>query len=70
MTTVFRIKRKIYKKPYQKALYLPIINVNSALFGTLERLDHSFKLKIVLNTTAAWFMTVTVRVVKTMLVNP
>ena len=70
MTTVFRIKRKIYKKPYQKALYLQIINVNSALFGTLERLDHSFKLKIVLNTTAAWFMMVTVRVVKTMLVNP
>ena len=43
-----------------------MINVNSALLGTLETLDHSFALKVKLNTTAAWFMKVIVRVVKTM----
>ena len=68
MTIVFRIKQKIYKKPYQKACYIYIVNVNSTLFGSLEILNHSFKLKI--NTTAALFMKVIVRVVKTMSVNP
>ena len=34
-------------------LYLQVINVNSVLFGSLETLDPSFKLKIKLNTTAA-----------------
>ena len=69
-TIVFRIKQKIYKKPYQKACYIYIVNVNSTLFGSLETLDHSFKLKIMLNTTAALFMKVIVLVVKTMSVNP
>ena len=46
-------------------LYLQILNVKSALFGILETIDHSFKLKIMLNTTAVWFMKVIVRVVKT-----
>ena len=45
-------------------------SVNSTLSGTPETLDHSFKLKIMLNTTAAWFMKLIVRVVKTKSVNP
>ena len=47
-----------------------MINVNSTLFGTIETLDRSFKLNIILNITAALFTTVIVRVVKTMSVNP
>ena len=47
-----------------------MIKVNSKFFGTLEALDHSFKLKIMLNTTAALFTNVLVRVVETMTVNP
>ena len=43
---------------------------DSTLFGTPETLDHSFKLKIKLNTTAALFTKVIVRVVKNMSVNP
>ena len=46
------------------------MNVNSTLFRTLEILDHSFKLKIMLNTTASLFTKVFVCVVKTTLVNP
>ena len=46
-------------------LYLQILNVKSALFGIPETIDHSFKLKIMLNTTAVRFMKVIVRVVKT-----
>ena len=38
--------------------------------GTLETSDHSFKLKIMLNTTVVWFVNVIVRVLKTMWVNP
>ena len=47
-----------------------MINVHSTLFGTLETLDHSFNLKVMLNTIAAWLMKVIVRVVKTMWMNP
>ena len=47
-----------------------IINVNSALSGTLEILDHSFKLKIMLNNTTALFTKVIVCVVKTMSLSP
>ena len=51
-------------------LFLQILNVNSTMFGTLEVLDHPFKLKIMLNTTAALFTKIIGRVVKPMLVNP
>ena len=54
----------------QGSLYLQIINVNSTLFGKLEILDHTFKLKIMLNITAALLTKVIVRMVKIMLVNP
>ena len=47
-----------------------MINVNSTLFGALEKVDHSFKLKIMRNTTAALFTKVIVHVVKAMSVNP
>ena len=44
-------------KNLQKTLlYSQITNVNSTLFGTLEMLDRSFKLKIMLNNTAALFL--------------
>ena len=66
----FQSQTKSLQKALSKSsLYLLIINVNSALFGTPETLDHSFKLKIKLNTTAALFTKVIVRVVKTMSVN-
>ena len=54
----------------KRSLYFQIINVDSTLFGTLEALDHSFKLTIMLNTTAVLLMKVNICVVKTMLVNP
>ena len=54
----------------KSSLHLQIRNVNSTLFGTLEKVDHSFKLRIMRNTTAALFMRVIVHVVKTMSVNP
>ena len=54
----------------QGSLYLQIINVNSTLFGKLEILDHTFKLKIMLNITAALLTKVIVRMVKIMSVNP
>ena len=59
-------------KPLSKtksSLYLQILNINSTLFGTLETVDHSFKLKIMWNTTAVLFTKVIVRVVETMSVN-
>ena len=59
-----------FTKNLIKKLVILTNNVNSALFETLETLDHSFKLKIMLNTTAAWFMKVIVCVVITMSVNP
>ena len=61
---------KFAKSVTKSVLYLQIINVNSTLFGTPETLHQSLKLKIMLNTTAALFMKVTVLMVKTMLVNP
>ena len=51
-------------------LYLPIINVNSKVFRTLEILDHPFELKIMLNTTDVLFTKVIVCVMKTMLLSP
>ena len=54
----------------QGSLYLQITNVNSTLFGKLEILDHTFKLKIMLNITAALLTKVIVRMVKIMSVNP
>ena len=62
--------KNLHKASSKSFLYLQIINVNAALFATLETLYHSFKLKTTLNTTAAWFMKVIVRVMKTMSVNP
>ena len=62
--------KNLQKALLKSLLYLQIINVNSTLFETLDTSDHSFKLKIMRNTTAAWFMKVIVHVVKTMLVNP
>ena len=59
-------------KPLSKtksSLYLQTLNINSTLFGTLETVDHSFKLKIMWNTTAVLFTKVIVRVVETMSVN-
>ena len=44
--------------------------VNLTLFGTLEILAHSFKLKLTRNTTTALFMKLFACVVKTMSVNP
>ena len=49
---------------------MQIINVNLTLFGTLEILAHSFKLKLTQNTTTALFMKLFACVVKTMSVNP
>ena len=46
------------------------MKANSALFGAIEVLDHSFQLKIMLSTTAALFMKKIVRIVRTMSVNP
>ena len=63
-TTVF-INEKFAKTFSKSSLYLQIRNVNSTLLGTLETLDHSSRLKIILNTTAALFTKVIVRVVKT-----
>ena len=54
----------------KSSLYLQIINVNLTLFGTLEILAHSFKLKLTQNTTTALFMKLFACVVKTMSVNP
>ena len=45
--------KNLQKALSKSSLYLQIINLNLTLFGTLEILDHSFKLKIMLNTTAA-----------------
>ena len=61
--------KNLQKALSKSSLYLQITNINSALFGTLETLDHSFKLKIMLNTTATLFIKVIVRVVKTMSMN-
>ena len=47
--------KKSPKALSKSSLYLQIINVNSTLFGTVETLGHSFKLKIMPNTTAALF---------------
>ena len=71
---LFDERKLIQTKNLQKALsksvlYLQIINVNSAFFGTLETLHSSFKLKIKPKTIAAWFMKVIVCVVKPMSVN-
>ena len=49
----------------ESSLYLQIINVNSTLFGKLEILDHCFKLKTMLNTTAVLFTKVVALLVKT-----
>ena len=49
----------------ESSLYLQIINVNSTLFGKLEILDHYFKLKTMLNTTAILFTKVFALLVKT-----
>ena len=46
------------------------MNVNSTFLETLEILHHSFKLKIMLNTTGALFMKVIVRVVIIVSVSP
>ena len=62
--------KNLQKALSQGSLYLQIINVNSTLFGKLEILDHTFKLKIILNITAALLTKVVVRVVKIMSVNP
>ena len=62
--------KNLQKALSKSFLYLQILHVNSTLFETLEILDHSFKLKIMLSTTAALFMKVIFRVVKTKLVNP
>ena len=51
-------------------LYFQVMKANSALFGAIEVLDHSFQLKIMLSTTAALFMKKIVRIVRTMSVNP
>ena len=51
-------------------LYLETRNVNSTHFGTLEILHRPYKLKKMLNTTAAVFMEVIVHVMETMLLNP
>ena len=61
--------KNLQKALSKSSLYLQITNINSTLFGTLETLDHSFKLKIMLNTTATLFIKVIVRVVKTMSMN-
>ena len=47
-----------------------IFKKNKDKFGILETLYHSFKLKIMLNTTTALFVKVVVHVVKTMPKNP
>ena len=47
-----------------------IFKKNKYKFGILETLYHSFKLKIMLNTTTALFVKVVVHVVKTMPKNP
>ena len=62
--------KNLQKALSQGSLYLQIINVNSTLFGKLEILDHTFKLKIMLNITAALLTKVIVRVVKVMSMNP
>ena len=62
--------KNLQKVLSESVLYLQILNVNSALFGTRETLHSSFKLKIKLNTIAAWFMKVIVCVVKPMSVSP
>ena len=62
--------KNLQKALSQGSLYLQIINVNSTLFGKLEILDHTFKLKIMLNITAALLTKVIVRMVKIMSVNP
>ena len=67
----FQNQTKNLQKALSKSfLCSQIINVHSTLFRTLETLDHSFNLKIMLNTIAAWLMKVIVRVVKTMWMNP
>ena len=59
---------KFILKALSKSLfYLQIIDVNLTLSGTPEILDHSFKLKIMSNSTAAWFMKIIIHVAKTML---
>ena len=62
--------KNLQKALSKSSLYLEIINVNSNLLGTIETLDHSFKLKIMLNITGALFMKVILCVVKNMSVNP
>ena len=67
----FQNKIKNLQKALSKSfLYLQKLNVNPTLFGTLQILDHPFKLKIMLSTTAALFMKVIFRVMKTKLMNP
>ena len=61
--------KNLQKALSKSSLYLQITNINSTLFGTLETLDHSFKLKIMLNITATLFIKVIVHVVKTMSMN-
>ena len=68
-TTTFRIKWKIYNI-YNNSKYLQITSVNWTLLAKMEILDHLFKSKIMLNTTAALFTKVIVRMVKTMSMNP
>ena len=62
--------KNLQKSLSKGLLYLQILNVNSTMFGTLEILDHPFKLKIMLNTTAALFTKVIGCVVKPILVDP
>ena len=61
--------KNLSKVVSKSSLYLQVVNINSTLFGTPEILDHSFKLKIMSDSTVALFMKVLIRVVKTMSVN-
>ena len=67
---ILRLPKNLQKALSKSSLYLQIIKVNSTLFGRLETLDHSFKLKIMLNITAALFMKIIIRVGKIMSMNP
>ena len=61
---------KFTKTLTKSSLYLQIINIISTLLGTLEALDHSFKLNVMFSMTAALFMNVIFSAMKTMSENP
>ena len=67
----FSVSNEKFTKSFIKKLV--IFTNNKSKFNIIcntETLDHSLKLKIKLNTAAALFTKVVVRVVKTMLLNP